>query len=46
MMLNVIMNEYVQSVSKTKHSELKESPVAGPRTRVEPTNEFQSTADR
>src|SRR6218665_2086791 len=36
MMSNVIMNEYVQSISKNKHSRLKESPVVCPCTRVEP----------
>ena len=30
------MNEEVQSINKTKRSKLKTSPVAGPRTRVEP----------
>ena len=45
MMLNVITNEYITSVSKTMHSKLKESPVAGPRTHVEPTNGFPSTAE-
>ena len=44
MMLNVITNEYITSVSKTMHSKLKESPVVGPRTHVEPTNGFPSTA--
>jgi len=33
MMLNIAMNEYFQSVRKTKHSKLKESPEADPRTR-------------
>jgi len=34
MMLNVAMNEYFQSVLKTKHSKLKESPAeADPHTR-------------
>jgi len=33
MMLNIAMNEYFQSVRKTKHSKLKESPEATPRTR-------------
>jgi len=33
LMLNVAMNEYFQSISKTKHSNLKESH---PRKRVEP----------
>jgi len=28
LMLNVVTNEYVQSVCKTKHSKLKESPEA------------------
>jgi len=33
------MNEYhIQSVCKTKHSKLKESPLVAPRTHVEPTN--------
>ena len=40
------MNWYVQPVSKTKRSKLKESPVMGPRTRVEPANGFPSTANR
>ena len=40
--LNTIMNEYVQSISKTKQSKLKESPVVGPHTRVEPANGFLS----
>jgi len=46
MMLNVVMNKYIHSVFKIKHSKLKESPEAGPHTRVEPTNGFPSTADR
>jgi len=29
MMLNVVRNENTQSVQKTKHSKLKESPVVG-----------------
>ena len=45
MMLSVITNEYITSVSKTMHSKLEESPLAGPRTRVEPTNGFPSTAE-
>src|SRR6218665_4034742 len=46
-MLNVITNENVQSIIKTKHSKLRESPAeVGPRTRVEPGKGFQSTADR
>jgi len=44
-MLNIAMNEYFQPVRKTKHSNLKESPEADPRTHVEPTNRFPSTAD-
>jgi len=32
MMLNIAMNEYFQSVRKTKHSKFKESPEAGPHT--------------
>jgi len=32
MMLNIAMNEYFQSVRKTKHSKLKESPEADPHT--------------
>ena len=44
-MLNVITNEYITPVSKTMHSKLKESPVVGPRTHVEPANGFQSTAE-
>jgi len=40
-LLNVITNEYVASISKTKHSKLKESSVAGPRTRVEPAMGFR-----
>jgi len=39
-MLNVSMNKYSQSVCKAKNSKLKESPVAGPRTHVEPANGF------
>jgi len=35
MMLNDIMKEYIQSVCKTMHSKLKESPVACPCTHVE-----------
>ena len=38
MMLNVVMNEYVVSSQNYAHSKLKESPEAGPRTHVEPTN--------
>jgi len=30
--------EYLQSISKTKHSKLTESSVVGPRTRVKPAN--------
>jgi len=33
MMLNIAVNEYFQSVRKTKHSNLKESPEADPRAR-------------
>jgi len=44
MMLNIAMNEYFQSVRKTKHSKLKESPEVDPLTLVEPTNRFPSTA--
>jgi len=33
MMLNIAMNEYFQSVRKIKHSKLKESLEADPRTR-------------
>lgn len=33
-MLNVPMNEYVQSVRKTMQSKLKESSLSSPRTRV------------
>jgi len=41
-MLNRATNEYqVQSIIKTKHSKLKESPVVGPRTREEPANGFR-----
>jgi len=32
-MLNIAMNEYFQSVRKTKHSKLKESQEADPHTR-------------
>jgi len=45
-MLNVIVKEYVQSVCKTKHSKLEESPVVGPHTLVEPANRSLSTADK
>src|SRR5688572_2362382 len=45
MMLNVITNEYITSVSKTMHRKLKDSTVAGPQTHVEPTNRFLSTAE-
>jgi len=45
-MLNVVMSDYFQSARKTKHSKRKESPEADPRTHVEPTNRFPSTADR
>jgi len=34
MMLTVIMNEYVQSIGKTKHSKLRVSQVTGPHTRM------------
>ena len=40
------MSEHLQSVRKTKHSKLKESPEADPRTHVEPTNRYPLTADR
>src|SRR6218665_2864970 len=46
MILNVAMSEYLQSVRKTKHSTLKESPEADPRTHVELTNRYPLTADR
>ena len=46
MMVNVVGNEYFQSISTTEQSKLRESPEAGPRTRVEPINRFLSTADR
>ena len=45
MMLNVVMNKYVPSVSITKHSQLKESPEASPRTRVESAKRIMLTAD-
>jgi len=35
MALDVVMNEYVQSIIKAMRSK---SPVEGPRTRIEPTN--------
>ena len=38
MMLNVAMNEHVQSVCNTKHCKLKESPVAGTHMCVISTN--------
>jgi len=38
-MLNVVMNKYLQSISKTVSSTLKESPMEGPSTLVEPDNE-------
>lgn len=40
LMLNVITNEHITSISKTMHSTLKESPMGGPRTCVEPVNGF------
>jgi len=40
LMLNVITNEHITSISKTMHSMLKESPMGGPRTCVEPVNGF------
>ena len=47
MMLNVITNEYITSVSKTKHSKLKESPVAGPRIHTwnQPTDSHRQLID-
>lgn len=45
-MLNVIMNQYATSISKTMHSNLKESSVAGLCTCVEQANEFPSTTVR
>ena len=45
MKLNDITNEYITLVSKTMYSKVKESPVVGPRTLVEPTNGFPSTAE-
>lgn len=44
MMLTVVLNAYVQSICKTKHIKLIESPAAGPRTRMEQANE-QLTID-
>jgi len=44
-MLNVAVKEYNQSIYKTKHSQLKDSPEVGPRIGVEPTNEFPATDD-
>ena len=44
--VNVVMSEYFQSVRMTKHSKLKKSSEADPRTHVEPTNRFPSTGDR
>ena len=46
MMSAVVMNECAQSIdfNKTKRSKLKESPVVGPRTRVEPAQHGQLTA--
>jgi len=44
MMSNVIMNEYVQLVYKTKHSKLKVTS-GGPRTHVEPAKGFSLTDD-
>lgn len=35
MMLDVA-NEFFQSMGKAKHDKIKESPIAGPRKRVEP----------
>jgi len=40
MILKAVLNEYVQSVSNTKQSKLKESPEADPRTHVEPAKGF------
>jgi len=39
-MANVVMNEYVWPVWKTKHNKLP--PEAGPRTHVEPNNGFHA----
>ena len=41
LMLNVIMNKYVQSISKT----MKESLMVGPLTRVEKYNRFLAIDD-
>jgi len=38
--------KYITSVSKAMQGKLKESQVAGPRTRVEPGNRFPSTDGR
>ena len=43
---DVITNENVTSVRERMHSKLKELPVAGPRTHVEPANGFLSITDR
>lgn len=46
MMLSVPANEHVTSMSETidLYSRLKETPVVGPLTLVEPANGFPSTA--
>jgi len=41
----VFIYEYLSSAGNAMHSELKESPVAGPRTLVQPAKGFSSTAD-
>jgi len=43
MMLNLIMNEYIASFSKTMHSKLSKSPAADPHKHIEPANGFTST---
>jgi len=40
------MNEYFQSISKTKHHKLKESPEAVPRTRVNQPMDSYFTGDK
>ena len=40
MMISVITNENITSVSNKMHSKLEESPLAGQRTHMEPTNGF------
>jgi len=39
-MLNVETNEYITSISRTVHSKLKESPVAGSCKRIELADGF------